>query len=155
MKEMTDMTTRTRILTAAALTGALALGLFGAPLFDRLPWAPPSPVVLEDDPNWDCRTQGNRVCGTTNEYGEPVIQFFGMNPNAPQHDLLDKVPDIAAIEGGIELPLDSWDRVDTELADALAEGPQDDATTRRWEDCYSQLGDTSWVICPDGTIEVS
>lgn len=149
--------TRTRILTATALTGALALGLFGAPLFDRLPWAPPTPdaIILEDDPSWDCATMGNRVCGSTNEYGEQVVRFFGMNPNAPQHDLLDKVPDIAAIEGGIELPLDTWERVDQELADALAEDAAPGADSEEWEQCYQLLGDTSWIICPNGRIEVS
>lgn len=28
----------------------------------------PRSVVLEDDPRWDCRTDGNRICGSGNAY---------------------------------------------------------------------------------------
>jgi hypothetical protein len=116
----------------------------------------PVSTVYEDDGEWDCTRMGNRVCGATNEYGEPIVVFYGMEPTAPQGDLARLLPDTyLRPDGGREFLLDSWQPVDQELADALAEGPQDDATTRRWEDCLSLLGDTSWVACPDGTIEVS
>ena len=45
-------------------------------------------------------------------------------------------------------------RVTPELGDALAEGSAEDATTREWTRCYEK-GNGSYVICPDGFIEVN
>lgn len=45
----------------------------------------------------------------------------------------------------------SWEWVTQELGDALAEGPEDDATTRDWESCVRSLTDGPlYVWCPDG-----
>jgi hypothetical protein len=116
----------------------------------------PAPVT-EDSDEWDCATMGNRVCGATNEYGEPTLIMYGMDPNAPQGNLATQLPDtFLRPDGGREYPMDSWTYVSQDLGDALAEGSLDDATTRDWEACLVLLGDpTTWVACPDGTIETS
>lgn len=41
------------------------------------------------------------------------------------------------------------------LADALAEGGSDDATTRNWEQCWVNYGQTTRIGCPDGHKESS
>lgn len=50
-------------------------------------------------------------------------------------------------------PVSSWQPVDQELADALAEGEAPDATTRDWEACewhdHTNTGERH-VRCPDG-----
>lgn len=48
-----------------------------------------------------------------------------------------------------------WKQVDQELADALAEGDGNDATTRDWESCFVWTGLTSFILCPDGYVETS
>lgn len=50
-------------LATLALAGGLTLGTFG-PVPGVGPSTPPIAAQLtEDDPGWDCATQGNRVCG--------------------------------------------------------------------------------------------
>lgn len=45
--------------------------------------------------------------------------------------------------------------VTQELADALAEGAKEDATTYDWESCLVKYGDTTYIVCPDGYTETS
>lgn len=49
-------------LAAGIIIGA-AIGL---PLGPTIISAQAAPVVQEDDPGWDCRLDGNRICGPTN-----------------------------------------------------------------------------------------
>lgn len=145
-------------IAAACIATGVAFGAIAlAAQSVVLDTAPVSPTpVAEDSQEWDCATMGNRVCGATNEYGEPIAVFYGMAPTAHQAELAIALPmTYLRPDGGREYLLEAWRPVTTDLADALAEGPQDDATTRRWEDCLVNLGDTTWVACPDGTIEVS
>lgn len=46
-------------LIAVAALGAGILLTSGAPT----KWDEPPKVLQEDDPGWDCRTMGNRICG--------------------------------------------------------------------------------------------
>lgn len=54
-----------RMLAVSLLAGAAFwAGVFGIVSCnddDRVPAE--TPVIQEDDPRWDCRTMGNRVCG--------------------------------------------------------------------------------------------
>ena len=63
--------------TFAALSAALSADPAPA---DTYPWSatpvasqaisadvPAEGIVMEDDPRWDCRTMGNRVCGPAND----------------------------------------------------------------------------------------
>lgn len=58
---------------------------------------------------------------------------------------------------GVSTCLDpaSWEPVPQDWADALAEGEAPDASTRDWSVCWLSVGDTSYVLCPDGTLESS
>lgn len=49
----------------------------------------------------------------------------------------------------------TWKPVPADWADALAEGEAPDATTRDWTRCWLSIGDTSFVVCPDGVVETS
>jgi hypothetical protein len=49
----------------------------------------------------------------------------------------------------------NYQPVDQPLADALAEGAKDDATTYDWESCLVAYGDTTIIVCPDGYVETS
>ncbi|CAA0136346.1 Uncharacterised protein [Mycolicibacterium vanbaalenii] len=55
----------------ALFASGLVLGAaFGVPAGGVLvASAQAAPVVQEDDPGWDCRTMGDRVCGPTNAQG--------------------------------------------------------------------------------------
>lgn len=45
--------------------------------------------------------------------------------------------------------------VSQDLGDALAEGDDPAATTRDWESCMVNEGDTTFIVCPDGFVETS
>lgn len=53
-------------IVSLLLTGALALGSMACSQSKAQP-APTSPAsqerITEDDPRWDCRTMGNKICG--------------------------------------------------------------------------------------------
>ena len=49
------------VVVKAALGTGLALGFAAAPRGTA--HAEPSPVIEEDSPQWDCRYDGNRICG--------------------------------------------------------------------------------------------
>lgn len=47
----------------------------GLTLLDPLdPYTGPS--LMEDDPDWDCRTMGNQICGLGGGYPYTLIQFL-------------------------------------------------------------------------------
>lgn len=50
-------------LIAAYAAGIAAATLIGIPAAGHSAPAPAMPQIEEDDPRWDCRTMGNRVCG--------------------------------------------------------------------------------------------
>lgn len=57
----------TEVAAAAAITAGITAGLAGVYVAN----AEPSGTLAvqmpnEDDPDWDCRTQGNRICGPRN-----------------------------------------------------------------------------------------
>jgi len=55
----------------AALTAALALaGAVALPPAHGLPQR--QLAIEEDDPGWDCRTDGNLLCGPGNDQGVPA-----------------------------------------------------------------------------------
>lgn len=56
-------------LAALAVTGACVVG--GPPEYDKP--IPQAEVIMEDDPRWDCRTMGNRICGAGS--GHPAGQY--------------------------------------------------------------------------------
>lgn len=56
---------KARRIAAGAIMAACALRLATLPADP-----PPRPAVEEDEPGWNCHTQGNRVCGPTNQQGE-------------------------------------------------------------------------------------
>jgi hypothetical protein len=65
------------------LTAATALTLAGGLGFAMTGQANADPVVrtahaaiYEDEPGWDCTTQGNRVCGVAGTYGEIFLVTF-------------------------------------------------------------------------------
>ena len=49
------------VVVKAALGAGLALGFAAAP--HGTAHAEPAPVIEEDSPQWDCRYDGNRICG--------------------------------------------------------------------------------------------
>jgi hypothetical protein len=55
--------TATALLVAFTLACLLALALLGEEAPKVRDVAPSGLVCYEDDPCWDCRTMGNRVCG--------------------------------------------------------------------------------------------
>ena len=61
------------VVVKAALGAGLALGFAAAP--HGTAHAEPAPVIEEDSPQWDCRYDGNRVCGVgaTLPDGSPAI----------------------------------------------------------------------------------
>ena len=65
----------TAVLSAGiALTGAAALrGEFSTTVPDYV--VTTSGIIMEDDPRWDCRVMGNRVCGPTNMQGVPAGDY--------------------------------------------------------------------------------
>jgi hypothetical protein len=73
-----------------------------------------------------------------------------------QNPRVNQLPDSWPCEQGTCLSMNTWKPVPQDWADALAEGGDTpDADTRVWEDCWLSIGDTSYVVCPDGTIETS
>ena len=64
----------TALLSAGvALTGAAALrGEFSSPTVPDYVVTTSGIIIMEDDPRWDCRTMGNRICGPTNSQGVPA-----------------------------------------------------------------------------------
>lgn len=95
---------------------ALLAGLLAGTAL-ALPTLPYSDLPQEDEPDWDCTSMGNRVCGPS----------MSLDPRA-------------------------WHPVTRELGDALAEGDTPDAVERDWTLCWEVIGDTSYVVCPDGTV---
>lgn len=60
------MHTRTAVAVAAgAVVGLLA----GLPVPTAAAEPGPGPFITEDDPRWDCRVNGDQVCGPTNDQG--------------------------------------------------------------------------------------
>lgn len=55
------MTFRERVLLGIIASG-LAISMF-APSCDPKPVMPDGYSIQEDDPRWDCRTMGNKICG--------------------------------------------------------------------------------------------
>ena len=59
-----------------ALTGAAALrGEFSAPTDPDYVVTTSGIIIDEDDPRWDCRTMGNRICGASNAQGVPAGDY--------------------------------------------------------------------------------
>jgi hypothetical protein len=60
-----------------AVLAAVTVFLTGPP--DVVPARVPDmrAVVLEDNPAWDCRTDGNRVCGLSNSQHVPAGRYSG------------------------------------------------------------------------------
>lgn len=50
-----------KLIIAAAVAVAMACSSGSAPT------APDRPALAEDDPGWDCSTQGNLVCGAEHQ----------------------------------------------------------------------------------------
>ena len=67
----------TALLSAGvALTGAAALrGEFSTPTVPDYVVTTSGIIIMEDDPRWDCRVMGNRVCGPTNVQGVPAGDY--------------------------------------------------------------------------------
>ena len=67
----------TAILSAiVALTGAAALrGEFSTPTVPDYVVTTSDIFIDEDDPRWDCRVMGNRICGPTNVQGVPAGDY--------------------------------------------------------------------------------
>lgn len=64
-----SLTTSTALVLGGVLLGA-AIGVPVGPIL--IAQAQAQPAVTEDDPGWDCRVQGDRVCGPTNDQGMPA-----------------------------------------------------------------------------------
>ena len=66
----------TALLSAGvALTGAAALrGEFSHHTLDYVV-TNSGIIIYEDDPRWDCRVMGNRICGPTNVQGVPAGDY--------------------------------------------------------------------------------
>ena len=60
-----------------AVLAAVAVFLAGPP--EIVPARVPDTraAVLEDDPRWDCRTDGNRICGPGNAQNVPAGRYSG------------------------------------------------------------------------------
>lgn len=75
------MLTVPRVMFAAGVLFGAALGLPAGPAM--IAAAEAAPVVQEDDPGWDCRVDGDRVCGPTNVQGVPAGLYAGGQLVAP------------------------------------------------------------------------
>ena len=75
MKTFTTHLATALLSAGVALTGAAALrGEFSTT--DRDYVVTTSGIIIyEDDPRWDCRVMGNRVCGPTNVQGVPAGDY--------------------------------------------------------------------------------
>lgn len=66
--DQTMTNTRPTLIAAALITAAIGIPLAGP----TITIANASPAIQEDDPRWDCRVNGDRVCGPTNDQGVPA-----------------------------------------------------------------------------------
>ena len=60
-------------------------------------------VITEDDPRWDCKTMGNRLCGIVSTPGPAALMFPGEKGNPLQ--VFDCV---TAMQFGSELDIDYY-----------------------------------------------
>jgi len=132
-------------LVVALSAGLLALLMIptAAPIIlSRLSgWAEPVKIA-EDDPGWDCRTMGNRLCGPASGFDTSWISYW-------------TDPELGWASEYVVQNEMVWEPVTSELGDALAEGSAPDATTRDWEACAVAYGETTVIACPDGWVETT
>lgn len=69
-----------RTVTAAVLTAAFVGGFLTAQALDTNEATVSQPThatqqIREDDPRWDCRTMGNRICGLSYTGTDYVIHY--------------------------------------------------------------------------------
>jgi len=69
-------------LAAVAITGALVLSVTMPTLTNAYPTNSLGLPAQEDDPEWDCRIQGNTVCGVDIEGTWYLIEFENGEPVA-------------------------------------------------------------------------
>ena len=73
MKTLTTHIATALLTAGVALTGAAALrGEFSTPNMPDYVVTTSGIIIYEDDPRWDCRTMGNRICGPTNAQSVPA-----------------------------------------------------------------------------------
>lgn len=102
---------------------------------------------------------GNKVCGPTSDAAFPVPMDWPAWMAEAEDDWWagQDTPRLAAIHGAVEYVTQErlrWERVTQEIGDALAEG-SDKPWTYPWEDCVIAYGDTTVVVCEDGTVVTS
>lgn len=73
---------------------------------------------------------------------------------ASNNDRVERLPDSWPCMDGTCLDPGSWKPLPSDWVDAMYEGEEVTPATA-WEDCWLSIGDTSYVVCPDGTIETS
>ncbi|GAS98822.1 uncharacterized protein RMCC_5787 [Mycolicibacterium canariasense] len=57
------------MLKTTLAAGILIGAAIGVPIGPAIITAHAAPTIQEDDPDWDCRVDGDRVCGPTNTQG--------------------------------------------------------------------------------------
>lgn len=67
------LTTAQRVAFGAGLFVGVLLGIPAGAAIAPAESAP----IQEDDPGWDCRSMGDRVCGPTNVQGVPAGLYRG------------------------------------------------------------------------------
>lgn len=120
----------------------------------------PGEVIEEDDPRFDCHLDGNHGCGPDapawisdrdRTTGPPA---YYASVTEQQNERVKLLPDSWACGEGTCLYTEAWKPLPSDWVDAMYEG--DDMTpATAWENCWLSIGDTSYVVCPDGTIETS
>lgn len=64
----------------AGIAGMLLIACTVAPTPVPVPAPSPTTVIQEDDPNWDCRTMGNQICGVQIQGDWYNVQFHDGSP---------------------------------------------------------------------------
>lgn len=85
----------------------------------------------------------------------PAPPAAGHVVTTPTAEWLALLPDSWPCGDHTCLDKGTWGPIDSGWADALAEGDTTSAPARDWTSCYLSVGDTSYVVCPDGTVETS